>query len=72
VPKVPPIGSVLFAGKNAYRTCAIDKQLIARPKKSGGRKILTVQNLRGAGIFMANLRQYHRCRSPVIPSVLPR
>jgi hypothetical protein len=53
---------VLFAAKIAYRTCAMDKRLIARPKKSGGPKILTVQNSRGAGFFMANLRQ--------IPSIL--
>jgi hypothetical protein len=42
VPKVPAIGPALFAGKIAYRTCAMDNRLISRLKKSEGPKILTV------------------------------
>lgn len=41
-PKVPAIGSVVFTGKIAYRTCAMDNRLISRLKKSEGPKILTV------------------------------
>ncbi|HET8973443.1 MAG TPA: hypothetical protein VFN63_09165 [Pseudolabrys sp.] len=41
-PKVHAIGPVLFAGKIAYRTCAMNNRLIVRLKKSEGPKILTV------------------------------
>ena len=61
-PKVHAVGPALFAGKIAYRTCAMDNRLIVRLKKSEGSKILMVQNSRDAEFFMANLRQ--------IPSIL--
>jgi hypothetical protein len=48
----------------AYRTCAIDKRLIARPKTNEAAKILAVQNSGMAEFFKANLRQ--------IPSVSKR
>jgi hypothetical protein len=57
VPKVRTIDPVLFADESAYRTCAMDKRLIARSKKTEGSKILMVQNSRNAEFFMANLRQ---------------
>jgi hypothetical protein len=39
---VHAIGPVLFAGRTAYRTCAMNNRLIVRLKKSEGPKILTV------------------------------
>jgi hypothetical protein len=38
VPKVRTIDPVLFADESAYRTCAMDKRLIARSKKPKGQK----------------------------------
>jgi hypothetical protein len=41
-PKVHTIGPVFFAGRTAYRTCAMNNRLIVRLKKSKGPKIPTV------------------------------